>query len=130
MRGSVEMVGLPELNKLLTSLGREAPHALARALYEVVQEIFAASQLLVPVDTGALKSSGHVEPPSIDGMRVTVLMGYGGAAAPYALTIHEDLNMYHTPPTQAKYVETPVMVYASNFATKLGERIRVAMKGR
>lgn len=37
--------------------------------------------------------------------RLTVKVGF---ATPYAARIHEDLEMYHNPPTQAKYLEQPL----------------------
>jgi hypothetical protein len=46
----------------------------------------------VPVDTGALRSSGRVTGPSHNGV---VTLSFGGAAAPYALRQHEDLAYRH-----------------------------------
>jgi hypothetical protein len=40
----------------------------------------------VPVDTGALRSTGRVEGPKND----EVELSFGGAAAPYALKVHEE----------------------------------------
>jgi hypothetical protein len=45
----------------------------------------------VPVRTGALRSSGRVEGPLAGDVSLT----FGGAAAPYALKVHEELDMYH-----------------------------------
>ena len=47
----------------------------------------------VPVDTGVLRGSGRVEGPRSD---LTVLLSFGGAAAPYALRQHEDMTYRHT----------------------------------
>lgn len=46
----------------------------------------------VPVDTGALRRSGTVTGPDV---RKAVQITYGGAAAPYALRQHEELNYQH-----------------------------------
>ena len=49
----------------------------------------------VPVDTGALRSTGRVTGPT--GVRnPSVLLSFGGAAAPYALRQHENLFYRHT----------------------------------
>lgn len=81
--------GSRELQRELRRLGREAPKILARALFKEGERIMAASKLLVPVDLGPLRASGHVQLPEIRGARVKVLLGYGGAATPYAVVIHE-----------------------------------------
>ena len=46
-----------------------------------------------PIDTGALRASGTVT-PSISGTNVEVKLTYGGAAAPYAVFVHEINNNY------------------------------------
>lgn len=46
----------------------------------------------VPVDTGALRSSGRVEGPALN----VVTLSFGGASAPYALKVHEELDTPHT----------------------------------
>jgi hypothetical protein len=67
-----------------------------------------SKQTFVPVDTGALRSSGHVEPVRFTGRAtIEVSLGYGGPSAAYALEVHENLNSHHAY-GQAKYLETPV----------------------
>jgi hypothetical protein len=67
----------------------------------------------VPVDTGALRSTGRVSFPKRDIDRVTVEMGFGGPAKAgehgevgYAVVVHEDLTATHTV-GEAKYLEGP-----------------------
>lgn len=62
---------------------------LASALYEEAEKIITASKQLVPVDTGFLRASGFVEQPEFSHGKVSVALGYGGPAAPYAIHIHE-----------------------------------------
>ena len=45
----------------------------------------------VPVDTGALRSTGRVEGPTNN----EVELSFGGAAAPYALKVHEEIDVPH-----------------------------------
>jgi very-short-patch-repair endonuclease len=58
------------------------------ALREEAERIMAISkEQYVPVDTGNLRASGHVKTPQAVGSLVYVDLGYGGAAAPYALCV-------------------------------------------
>ena len=82
------------------------------------------SKRLVPVDTGALRASGHVQLPVIRGKKVAVVLGYGGAAAPYAVFVHEK-QARHNPPTQWKYLEQPLNEAIPGMAGRLAKRIRV-----
>ncbi len=50
----------------------------------------------VPVDRGILRSSGHAQLPQQVGQIIYVDVGYGGAAAPYALSVHENPRAGHT----------------------------------
>jgi hypothetical protein len=99
------------------------PEKAARKLDKVVRkwayneglEIMAMSQPLVPVDAGALKSTGIVELPVEEDGLVIVRLGYGGVAgAPfnkevgYAVHVHENLTARHKH-GQAKYLEQPYL---------------------
>ena len=65
--------------------------AAAKQLYKSANVIMDDSKSnYVPVETGTLRSSGLVEPPVVEGGRVVVTLGYGGPAAPYALSVHEN----------------------------------------
>lgn len=72
---------------------REAPGKViklaAQALYLEAEGIMAASKPLVPVFLNALRGSGHVQQPRTRFNSVEVVMGYGGAAADYAVYVHE-----------------------------------------
>lgn len=96
--------------------------------YQFGEEVMADSkQNYVPVDTGLLRSSGNVQTED-HGNRFRVILGYGGAAAGYAIHVHENLNAYHRPPTQAKYLERPFRAAAPRFAPRIAEAARKAMK--
>lgn len=111
------------LVNVLKRLGKDAPNALAKALFKEGEQIMAKSKRLVPVDTGALRASGHVQPPVIVGKKVSVTLGYGGAAAPYAVFVHEK-PARHNPPTQWKYLETPLNEAIPTMARRLAIRMR------
>lgn len=118
--GALEVQGVEALNRALARLlAGQTPAAVERALVQVAEEIMAESKQLVPVDTGTLMNSGHVQAPVRDGDRMSVTLGYGGAAAEYAIPVHElpPDHATHTPPRGWKYLEVPVLAAAQ----RLGE---------
>ena len=50
----------------------------------------------VPVDKGALRSSGRVEGPTGTSEKPQVELSFGGSSAPYALIQHEVTTFHHT----------------------------------
>lgn len=66
------------------------------------------SQELAPVDTGAMRASGFVNLPRVEGNEITVTMGYGGASKDYVVIQHEDLTLNHEV-GEAKFLEKPVL---------------------
>lgn len=91
----------------LEKLGNQAPAAVGRALHNRAESIITESkEQYVPVDTGALRASGTVLLPFIQGQHVQVEMGFGGVAAPYAVKVHEDPAAHH-PVGEYKYLEKP-----------------------
>lgn len=90
------LTGMETLVANLTRLGAEAPLAVAEGLNAHAEAVMTESKTQVPVDTGILRASGFVAPPVIAGNDVTVTLGYGGAAAAYALPVHENPRSGHT----------------------------------
>lgn len=82
--------GLEGLAGKLDGLSGKVGHAVARALSGEAEDIMAESKERVPVDLGTLRASGHVQAPQVSGSMVSVTLGYGGPAAPYALAVHEN----------------------------------------
>jgi hypothetical protein len=123
-----------EITRTLRGLEKYTSRLLKRmniALEECAIHILAASQELVPVDTGALKLSGRVEEDrgslgyrrtfGATGTTFSYRVVYGGRASggimgvagadvhvDYAVIVHERMEVYHKPPTQAKYLEQAV----------------------
>ena len=112
------------LRRRLAEAAAIAPKALAAAMWEEGERIMAEAKALTPTDVGTLKGSGTVLSPKISGSgRVEVELGFGGAAADYALVQHERFDFQHTV-GQAKYLEQPFLEHTARapriFATKLG----------
>ena len=141
----VSVLGLNAVIAKFKQLEQNLPAAVAAGLYEAASNIMDKSLSLVPVDTGALRSTGHVELPKIDGGHVSVEMGYGGPAgrngqavgagrapirkdgtpgkprtAPssvgYATHVHERTDVNH-PVGQAKFLEVPLVEGLPNVVT-------------
>jgi len=119
----MELFGDKELINALKKGGEKSPHAIAQAIWEEANLIFAKSQVLVPVDTGVLRGSGGVSAPQQGPQGYFVDVFYGGPAAPYALFVHEIIENYHKPPTQAKYLEQPLMEAQAELQSRIKDRI-------
>lgn len=115
--------GTRQLKGRLSVSVRAAPSLLASALFIEAETIMTRSKELVPVDTGTLRASGQVQPPEISSGKVSVTMGYGGAASAYALVQHERTD-YHHEVGQAKYLEQPVNEAEAGLSRRLGQRVR------
>jgi hypothetical protein len=119
----LDLFGDKELVNALKAGKENTPQAVAQAIYEEANVIFAKSQVLVPVDTGVLRGSGGVSAPQMGSQGYFVDIFYGGPAASYALLVHEIIGNYHNPPTQAKYLEQPVMEAMSTIQQNIKGRI-------
>jgi hypothetical protein len=120
---SFTLDGIDDLQKVLKNLKDQSGAVMGQALYEEANVIFANSQVLVPVDTGVLRGSGGVSAPQMGTRGYFVDIFYGGPAAPYALIVHEIIGNYHNPPTQAKYLERPLMDRIPAIQQNLSKRI-------
>ena len=77
-----DLNGDEQLVKALKSGKEKSPQAIAQAIWEEANMIFAKSQILVPVDTGVLRGSGGVSAPQMGSQGYFVDIFYGGPAAP------------------------------------------------
>jgi hypothetical protein len=92
---TIKVNGLDQARRQLRALGPAALEVGAAALYERAEEIMTESKGEVPVDLGVLRTSGHVQKPVQKFRSVSVTLGYGGAAAQYALVQHENTQFAH-----------------------------------
>lgn len=126
----LEVEGMNDLLEMLVKGGRNAVELSARYLYAHAVKVFAVSQLEVPVDTGALRSSGFITQPFVFGNQVAISIVYGQAAAPYALWVHEIMEYYHEPPTKAKFLEDPLTNSLEEFRVGFRQVLEDAVSGR
>ena len=78
-----------------------------RALRSVGEVWMTEAKRRCPVDTGTLRSSGHVQGPTVQGHEIIVRLVFGGPAASYAAIVHENLTAHHDV-GQAKYLESVI----------------------
>jgi hypothetical protein len=123
----VSLSGVDKLIEVLDSGGEAAKTQVGPALWDVANEVMAEAKRRTPVETGSLRSSGHVSSPMqlVDGW--SVKLAFGGAAAPYAIYVHEDLDVHHDAPTGAKFLEGPVKEADGNIADTLADAIETRM---
>lgn len=116
-----------KLLQVLAIGGPKAIKTMGQALYREGAEIFEESQDEVPLDTGNLRASGLLELPKIEGKEIVVDISYGGAAADYALAVHEDLETQFRNNKKAKYLEDPARRRIRGMDTRLLAAVRKAM---
>ena len=116
---AIRWTGIDNLNRILDSVEKQAPERIGAALRTEGERIMTDSKRnYVPVYQGTLRASGHVQGPTLRRNSAEVTLGYGGAAAAYALVQHERTDYAHTV-GQSKYLERPVHNAAQGFARRL-----------
>jgi len=116
-----------KLMELLAIGGPKTIATLGQALYREGAIIFEESQDEVPLDTGNLRASGKLGLPKVEGKDVVVEISYGGAAADYAVIVHEDLEMNFRNGKKAKYLEDPLKRRIKGMDGRLLLAVRKAM---
>ena len=120
---SFRIDGLDKLQARLEASGKDAPNRLAGGLFVEGNKIMTISKRdFVPVDKGPLRASGHVKRPVVKAKTAQVTLGYGGAAAAYALIQHERTDFRHTV-GQAKYLEKPVKNAVRGFGKRIARNL-------
>ena len=84
---SVNKDGVKDMQRLLKTMTRDMKQAFLRAVYDDGVEIFTKSQEMVPVDTGDLRSSARLTPPTIGNPTVTVSYD-----EEHSLIVHENVQ--------------------------------------
>ena len=132
----MQLLGAPELASVLASLGERTPTVFALALNKIANDMMKDAKKRTPVDTGALRASGHVQRPVIDRTMVSVTLGFGGDQSiggttrqgkripqNYAVYVHEDLTKRH-PVGEAKFLENAMLAKAPTMEQQLASILR------
>lgn len=109
-----------EIVERLNALLVEYPDEVKNAVWEELSVVMAESKKLCPYDTGALRGSGHVPEPVVSDGNIRAVIGY---SQKYAWWVHELIENYHKPPTQAKYLEVPLVQALPTITEKIIERV-------
>lgn len=123
MPTNIKVGGDAELKRIITSFARRFPVQAEAALRQECEIEMAEAKNRTPVDTGALRASGRVETERTSNY-VRATLSFGGASAPYALKVHEDLDAYHDD-GQAKYLESVLQESAPFMAARVARRLQV-----
>lgn len=123
-RFDVTIRGLDQVNAALTRLADVNERAAIQALREEAEIEMTEAKKRTPVDTGALRGSGHLIQ---EHNGLTVHLNFGGPAADYAVFVHENLEAFH-PSGQAKFLESVLMESAPHFPGRVARRMGQIMR--
>ena len=116
-----------EMEADFTRLVEKTRAALMRALHEYIEDdLGPRTQRLVPFHTGDLRRSWAVDPPELTPEGFHIEFGYNMTYAGY---VHEILDNFHEPPTQAKFLEQPVNESIDTIGQMLLDRIDEILEG-
>jgi hypothetical protein len=128
--------------KIIRDLATQMPVRVEAALYTEAQVEMTESKRRCPVSPtkaqfkamgrsapknlrpGTLRASGYVNRPEREGRKLTVTMGYGGAAEAYAVVQHERLDYRHTT-GQAKYLESVLNESRPYMLQRMATRLQI-----
>ncbi len=118
MAVSIKWTGIDKLQRYLKSAD-DIGKPLAAALTQEGEEIMGKAVKDTPVDTGRLRSTGHVKPPDRSGKKVSVELAFG---TDYAIFVHEISGASH-PSGRSKFLEANVLAAESGFGRRVADRI-------
>ncbi len=96
-----------------------------------LKPIFKRSQELVPIDTGKLKQSGFLVVQRNSKRKIQAEVGYARRNRPnYAVFVHENQNMSHKAPTQAKFLERAIDEELPKARGRIVSYLRSHIRGR
>lgn len=116
---SFALRGDREMAQRLRRSFKQYPKAAGEALQSEAESILAASQVVVPVETGALKETGRVTQAEIAGGEIAVAVTYGDESVQYAAAAHETADG-----AAHKYLERPLRSALQGMKTRLADRIK------
>jgi hypothetical protein len=121
-RVGVQLKGMTDLIRAVNRYQGLRP-VLEKAVFTEANTVLNESKKIVPVATGNLRASGRVEPPKSTDTETVVDVTYGGAAAPYAIYVHEIPHYRHAAGKTFKFLEIPAMAHRDKFARNVKERV-------
>lgn len=131
--------GIKEMRKRLSKIADQFPDKVAAALYQEAQIEMTEAKKRCPVAVpswylaqgygryrgvpGSLRASGRVaEPVRGPGRHISCELSFGGAAAGYAIYVHEIEDNYH-PVGQWKYLESVINESRPHMPARIAARL-------
>jgi hypothetical protein len=115
---TVKWTGIDEFSRFLRETPGLVMKDLEAALSEEAENVMGVSKRRTPVDTGRLRSTGHVKPAERKSGGVSVTLAYG---TDYAIYVHE-IPASHAS-GQSKYLESAVKDNAKGMPGRLRKRV-------
>lgn len=120
---TIELKGLDKLLKTIKErIGVLASPMVGAAIRAECEIEMTEAKKRCPVDTGALRSTGHVEGPESEDEGYRTRMVFGGPAAPYAEIVHEDEEAFHKV-GQWKYLESVLVESKPYMVQRIFDRV-------
>ena len=116
---TLELQGVDKLIQKLQQLDDQGEAAIAAALYEEGFGVDADMVPRIPVDTGRLRSTHYVAPPTRDGDGIYVEVGVG---TDYAVPVHERTEVSHKV-GEAKFLERALAARSGGMGARLAAAI-------
>ena len=124
----ITWIGLAKLKFTLSDATRNVLFSASRELFQGGEKIMTQSKRIVPVDKGPLRASGHVQKPVTTRTKVTVVLGYGGAAKDYALRQHEDESLNHPGQGEPHYLSKPTKAATRDISKRVAKAVQKAWR--
>src|SRR5262245_29859556 len=122
---TLTLQGVSQVTQNLQRLLQPKAHVLGEALYAEGNRIMGQSVQLVPVDTGLLRSTAHVDRPIQEGPIVSVELSYGSnGVAPYAWVQEWDITLNHPHGGQSHFLQQPVFQATAGFTQRIAADIQ------
>lgn len=103
---TITLKGFGTTMERLDALAKSSPEALESAMMMLAEDIITDAVKRAPVQTGELRESAFVAPPSRElGGAFTIVAGFG---ADHAVEVHERAELPH-PDGEAKFLERALM---------------------
>jgi hypothetical protein len=117
--------GIDQLKNQLEEITDTVLNAVEAQMEIEIAALLRESQEIVPRRTGGLHDSGYSEVERND----SKITGRVGFSAPHAMEVHENLDVQHAAPTQAKYLVEPLFARAPEVIGRLRAVVRKAVDG-
>lgn len=105
---------MAEITQRYSNIVKRLKQVTPEAIRHALTPAYELSQMYVPVDTGNLRATGLIRVTE-EGNTIVGNINYGGPDAPYAAIVHERMDLRHTPPTRAKYLQSAMEEEYSSF---------------